>query len=339
MRNHEITKKQPLLNKDGSLREPGWSRSLIQQYSRKDIKAAKFRIKEWDYYLIVNEDFGIAATLSDDGYIGLQSVSLLDFKNKWEHTETILNVFPMGKMKMPSSSISGITQYQDKRLSMKFIVQDHKRILSCQFKNFYENKDLSFEIELDKPTMDSMVIAIPWKDKKKAFYYNQKINCMRASGIVRYDNKTYAFDPKKDFGTLDWGRGVWTYDNTWFWGSGNMDIQGIPFGFNIGYGFGDNSAASENMLFYNHIAHKLDDVIFHIPKDYMQQWTITSSDKRFEMTFTPLLDRAAKISAIIVSSDQHQVFGYLNGIAVLDNGQEIKVQNMLCFLEDVHNKY
>ena len=89
MGNHEVTTPQMLLKEDGSLREPGWSKSLVQQYERSMIKASKFRIKEWDYYLVLNEDFAGAFTLSDDGYIGLQSVSLLNFKEGWEHTETI----------------------------------------------------------------------------------------------------------------------------------------------------------------------------------------------------------------------------------------------------------
>ena len=99
MRNHEVTKVQPLLNADGTLREPGWSRKLCQVYDRNAIKAPKFRIKEWDYYLIISEknNFGVALTLSDDGYIGLQSATLLDFSIPWEHTETILNAFRMGK--------------------------------------------------------------------------------------------------------------------------------------------------------------------------------------------------------------------------------------------------
>ena len=97
MRNHEVTTVQPLLKEDGSLREPGWSKNLVQIYNRNQIKAPKFRIKEWDYYLVLNEEFAGAFTISDDGYIGLQSVSRLNFKEGWEHTETILNPFPMGK--------------------------------------------------------------------------------------------------------------------------------------------------------------------------------------------------------------------------------------------------
>ena len=37
MRNHEVTKVQPLLNESGNLREPGWSRGLVQQYQRRMI--------------------------------------------------------------------------------------------------------------------------------------------------------------------------------------------------------------------------------------------------------------------------------------------------------------
>ena len=78
-RNHEVINTQPLLNEKGELREPGWSRSLIQQYERKAVKAPKWRIKEWDYYLILSDSFAGAFTISDDGYIGLQSVSILVF--------------------------------------------------------------------------------------------------------------------------------------------------------------------------------------------------------------------------------------------------------------------
>ena len=342
MRNHEVTKVQPLLKEDGSLREPGWSRRLYQVYDRNAIKAPKFRIKEWDYYLVLSEknNFGVAFTISDDGYIGLQSVSLLDFSKPWEHTETILNALPMGKLKLPSTSEKGDTVYHDKRLDMEFRVSEGQRRIVCNFKNFLDGKTFSCDITLAEPKMDTMVIATPWKEKKTAFYYNQKINCMRASGKVNFDGKEYVFDPSTDFGTLDWGRGVWTYDNTWYWGSGNMDIDGHSVGFNIGYGFGDTTAASENILFYDGVAHKLDDVKFHIPESgYTDPWKFTSNNGRFEMEFVPIIDRAAKIDIKVIITDQHQVFGRLSGKAVLDDGTVIEVKDMLCFAEDVHNKY
>ncbi len=66
-RNHEVTTAQKLLNADGNIAEPGWSRKQLQVYERSGIRAPKFRIKEWDYYLVLNKDFAAAFTISDDG--------------------------------------------------------------------------------------------------------------------------------------------------------------------------------------------------------------------------------------------------------------------------------
>jgi hypothetical protein len=339
MRNHEVTKVQPLLNNDGSLREPGWSRNPVQTYDRNAIKAPKFRIKEWDYYIILAQDFGIGFTVSDIGYIGLQSVTLFDFTKPKETTNTIIKPLTLGKLRLPSSS-QGNVSYHDKKLDIEYLVTPGNRDIKCEFREFADSKTLTCEINLKQPQMDSLTIATPWSEKKTAFYYNQKINCMRASGKISFDGRDYVFNPETDFGTLDWGRGVWTYENTWYWGSGSGIVEGKPFGFNIGYGFGNTAAATENILYYDGVGHKLDDITFHIPADsYMKPWTFSSSDKRFEMDFIPVIDRAAKISLGVVNTDQHQVFGKMSGKAVLDNGKVLEVKDLLCFAEDVHNKY
>ena len=105
MRNHEVTVAHKLLDVNGKLTEPGWSRTLIQEYSRKDIKKRKTRIKEWDYYYIISNKHKLALclTVSDLGYIGMNSVSLVDLKSAMEKTESVIVPFPMGKTNMPPS--------------------------------------------------------------------------------------------------------------------------------------------------------------------------------------------------------------------------------------------
>ncbi len=357
MRNHEITKRIPLLDGKGNLTEPGWARKLLLEYRRDAIKAPKFRIKEWDYYIVIHdgkkdntESFAAAFTISDDGYVGLQSVSLLhlDEGAADEHTETVLNVFPMGKLRMPETSEEGDVKYEDKRLKMIFKNNGTERRITCSFDNFKDGKTLTAGITLKQDPGDTMVIATPW-DKKAHFYYNQKINCMRASGEVNFDGRTYRFNPEYDYGTLDWGRGVWTYDNTWYWGNGNARVNGHDLGFNIGYGFGNTAAASENIVFIDGVAHKLDDIDFGIPKDkdpkdmdspeYKAPWHFTSSDGRFDAGFIPVLDRYAKMDFKLIVSDQHQVFGRMSGHVILDNGERVDFDDILVFAEKVHNRY
>lgn len=188
-----------------------------------------------------------------------------------------------------------------------------------------------------------MVICTPF-DKPGHFYFNQKILCMRAKGTVTIGNEKYEFSPERSFGLLDWGRGVWTYSNTWYWSAASGLAGGVPFGFNLGYGFGNTSAATENMLFYDGRAHKLSQVTFHIPmrdgkEDYLKPWTFTSDDGRFEMDFVPVLDRASCTDVKLIKSDQHQVFGKFTGKAVLDNGRVIDVKDFMGFAEKVVNKW
>ena len=339
---HEITTAAPLLNEKGDLQEPGYAKKLLPIYRREDIKASAFRIKEWDYYLVNNGRYALALTIADNSYMGLDSISLLDFEEGWEITKSPMSVLPMGKVGLPETSAVGDVEHGGKNYRIRYEnAGEGKRVLTAWMADFGPEGELSAIVELFDEPEESMVIATPFK-KAGHFYYNQKINCMRAKGAVYYGGRVYEFDPEDSFGTLDWGRGVWTYHNTWYWGSASYHIEGVPFGWNIGYGFGDCSAASENMLFYNGKAHKLSQVKFNIPgdeKDFLSPWTFTSDDGRFEMDFVPVMDRASCTDVKLIKSDQHQVFGRFTGTAILDDGTVIEVTDFPGFAEKVENKW
>ena len=107
---HEITTSAPLLGKDGDLLEPGWARSLLPVYRRADIKASPMRIKEWDYYLITDGHIGLALTIADNGYMGLDSISFLHFDEGWEQTTSRMRALPLGKTHLPESSAEGASE-------------------------------------------------------------------------------------------------------------------------------------------------------------------------------------------------------------------------------------
>lgn len=342
---HEVTEAQRLLDDDGQVCEPGWARHPVWKYERQCIAAPAFRIKEWDYYLAVSDHYAAAFTLSDLGYAGLISVSLINLLDRTEHTETVLTPLPMGRMGLGSSSDEGNAEFKNRRIHLKYSVKPERRRIQCIFNNFKDGKKLTADLLMKQPQMDSMCIATPWKENPKAFYYNQKINCMPVKGSVSFDGRDYLFNGKKDMAVLDWGRGVWTYDNIWRWGTCSTWLNGKPFGFNLGYGFSDRSSATENVIFYDGHVHKLEEVTFMLPEneqgasEFMEPWTISSSDGRFEGVFVPILDRSAVISLKVIVSDQHQVFGHLTGTAILDDGTELKMRDVIATIEIVHNRY
>ena len=321
MTQHEITRSIPLLNAAGELTEPGYAKKMLPVYRRRDIKASRLRIKEWDYYLINNGRFALALTVADNGYMGMDSISLLDFEEGWEITASPMSVLPLGRLRMPETSLRGDVRHSGKGYALSFENDGSgRRVLTAQMESFGSRGALSAEIELSETPEESMVICTPFP-KKGHFYFNQKINCLRAAGEVRCGGRVYTFDP---------------------WGSASGVVEGVPFGWNIGCGFGDCSAASENMLFYGGKAHKLSQVRFHIPggeRDFLAPWRFDSDDGRFTMDFVPVLDRASCTDFKLLKSDQHQVFGRFTGTAILDDGREIRVKDFPGFAEKVENKW
>jgi len=341
---HQITKPGPLLDNKGRLREAGWAKSPLLTYDRNAVKAPKARIKEWDYYYIGCDSFGLALTVADNGYMGLDSISFLNFDEGWEITKSPMQAFTMGKKQLPSSSVSGDIRSSGKGYYLAFKNEGSQRILTFRMDDFDRGRPIEGALILQCPETDSMVIATPFEKDRKAFYYNQKINCMPADGKIQLGQEVYEFTSDRCFGVLDWGRGVWTYENTWYWGSASGLAGGVPFGFNIGYGFGNTDMASENMLFFNHKAHKLSRIRFNIPKkdgveDYLSPWTFVTDDRRFDMTFTPVLDRSCKTDFKLLCSDQHQVFGRYSGRCRLDDGTILLITDLFGFAEKVYNKW
>ena len=107
MEQHEITEAGPLLDGQGNLREAGYAKRLLPIYDRNQVKGGALRIKEWDYYLVMNGQFGLALTIADNSYMGLDSVSLLDFWENTQITKSPMRLLPMGSTGMPASSAEG----------------------------------------------------------------------------------------------------------------------------------------------------------------------------------------------------------------------------------------
>lgn len=339
----EITEYGKLLNEQGQLAHPGWARRPVMEYVRKDIKANPLRIKEWDYYLITDGKRGLALTVADNSYMGMYSASWLNFEEPCETTNSVMTVLPMGKTGLPASSAEGDTGFKNRKIDIQFCNNGRERRLYCSFSGFRKKETLEAAVILKEAPQESMVIMIPYAEDPHAFYYNQKINCMKAVGFVSLGSEKYRFD-ESAMGVLDWGRGVWTYANTWYWASASGTLDGHTFGFNLGYGFGDTSAASENVLFYDGRIHKLDRIEFLIPQEngkdaFMNPWKFTSSDGRFEAVFRPLLNRHSDTNVLLIESDQNQVFGRFSGKAELDDGEILTFRDFFGFAEKVRNRW
>ncbi len=328
---HEVTQRQQLLDRAGHILQEGWARHPIWEYDRRAIASGPLRIKEWDYYYIISHEHQVCltVTVSDLGYLGLTAVCLVDLKAGTAVQQDAMRILPLGRTGLSKSSADGIVSFSHKGLEVHIQTQGNRRELSIRAERLSlpsGETGLEADVILTTGEQDeSMNIATSWAENRKAFYLNEKSTCMQAEGTISYGTQQLLLGSPSDLAGLDWGRGRWTYRNRWYWGSTSALIDGVPFGFSIGYGFSDRTPASENVLFYDHTIHKLEEITFCMDtSDYMKPWQFTSSDGRFALQFTPIVDRSSVTDLLIITSRQHQVFGRFSGTVVLDDRRVLK---------------
>ncbi len=333
---NEITKPSDLFNKDGSLVQRGWARKPMLNYNKENIGKGWLRIKEWDHYSILNKQFGFQLTIGDIGYLTQMSYVWLDFENKKRDGKGIFKFFTKSKLLPLSSLTDSIIKFPTKKFKATITKSKNKRILSIEDPKFQE-RGLKGSITLeDNPKMDNTVVVTGYKEDPRLFYYNHKINYMPAEGSLQIGDTSYTFEPETSFGLMDWGRGIWPYKTHWLWGSACGIVNGVPVAFNIGYGFGDLSTHTENIIFYDGKAHKIDEVVFHHQnRDPTKPWKFTSNDDRFNMVLTPLIPHREKLNFGIISLNSSLLHGLYAGDLVLDNGEKIHIEDLLGHAEDI----
>ncbi|HKM29576.1 MAG TPA: DUF2804 family protein, partial [Bacilli bacterium] len=186
MKQTQVTIKDNLLNELGEVKHPGYATSLVLDYDRNMVKAKKSRIKEWDYYFFGDETFGVALTIADNSYMGLVGATIFDFVNHKRYDYKHIIPFPNGKLKMPTDSMQGDIVFQNRKVVFKAINNKDSRELYVNIPKFHKGKAFEFKAQISYLNKDTLVIITPYKDDKKAFYYNQKINNLIAMGTLTF---------------------------------------------------------------------------------------------------------------------------------------------------------
>jgi len=342
---HEVTNNQPLLGKNGRIIEEGWARRPVWKYDRSMVKGTAFRIKEWEYYAIVNQDeqWATAVTFSDLGYAGVFAIAYIDLKTGRVSQTDAIAPLTLGKLGIPATSTENHElAWANKHIRIALVKRGEERhiMYACPSLDLGDGIiGLDVDITLKQPSsLESMTIATSWKKNRTCFYHNEKVNCLGATGTIRRGTALQRLPLGSTFGVLDWGRGKWTYRNTWYWASCSGTVEQVPFGLNLGYGFTDRSPASENVIIYDSVVLKLCEVTFEYGS-YLEEWTIRDDEGRLDLVFQPVADRSSHFNLLLIASEQHQIFGHFSGRCTLDNGNTIVVDKIAGFAEEVANRW
>lgn len=330
----EIRKQTPLLDGSGRLVRPGYARKMVFDYERRKVRGRPFALKEWDFYQVRLGQWILQMTIGHVSYAS--SVSAALFSPATGERHEIGRLAPLSIRNMGNSpDVPHRLEAGGKGWTMAFDRQASQTLLSLR------TQDDSAEIELvlpRDPLDDRMVIATPFA-KPSQFYLNSKEHFYGISGCVRFGDLTVKTS-EGDTALLDWGRGVWPFRQDWYWGCGCGWIGGRRVGFNIGWGFGDLSWATENMFFVDGRAVKLGTLETDMDEREMKRsWRFRDEEGLLDLTMTPVYDNFTTTKLLWVDNSCHQVFGRFDGWARTPEGEKISIEGLEAFVEHAHNRW
>jgi hypothetical protein len=328
----------PLLNPDGSLADIGWARQPLLDCNLENARFSALRIKRWDYYGLTTPTHFYSFTLSDLGYLQMVFAYVIDFEKRTHHEET-LTLPPWGGVSLPRNSTQGESRFDHGKVRLCFSAVAQGRRLEVDWPGF-DGQGLHADVMLAlRPEHESMTIVTPIKGQR--FYYNRKINCLPAQGWIETQGQRVELTPATCLGNLDWGRGVWEYKSFWVWSFASGFLpDGRTLGLNLGFGFGDITAANENAVILDGRVHKLGQVDYIYDRNQLSEaWSMRAPDMRLTLHFTPFYDRVAQTDLKVLSSQVHQLFGVYQGTFQTDDGETIEIKNLIGASEEHHAKW
>ncbi len=167
--------------KKGHIKEEGWARHPIWRYDRSSVKGGRLRIKEWDYYAVINTEkrYAVTATISDLGYAALFAISYIDYDRKAVSQSDALHFFPLGKIGLSASSTEdNQVAWSNTKIRLAFIKKGTKRhlMVACPSLVLPDGSvGLDFDIILTQEAeAESLNIATSWREQRKAFLSQRK---------------------------------------------------------------------------------------------------------------------------------------------------------------------
>lgn len=314
----------------------GYSLTGDAVYDRARIRGALFRLKEWDFYQIADERFCLQLVIGHVSYAGNCNIAFFNHETGERIFERGMTLpLPFRSMHLPENAhADSCLVFSHKDMFLSFKTKGGVRRLVARCDGF------SAEAELTPVVSNSVLVCTPF-ERKREFYLNEKMNLLQAAVNVRFENKSYPFTPDRAFSLLDWGRGVWPFSHEWYWSSVSTVLNGVPFGFNLGCGFGskEKSRGTENIVYYGDTVMKLGDVQILCQDDPMQPWQFFSDDGRFSAVLTPRYDRDTITKMLFVHNRCHQMFGTFEGIFSISGENRIDFSQVTGFAEHAVNHW
>lgn len=295
-----------------------------------------FRLKEWQHFALVNEEYYISLALFNAKTLALAQVCLYDRKSGNIHFYE-KKTLP-GNIRLPQALWNGRASIHQKG----FAIDIHNELTEGLHTIFFkinatkglpavEGRFTCFE---DMRESEPIVVCLPLKENRAM--YSHKYVCP-IEGELTLSGKSILFSRKNSYGLVDIHKGYYPFVMKWHWATaGGFDPEQGLVGLNLTDNqVKDQNAYNENCIWLNGRLHLLPPVRFtFLKEDLYKPWRIQDQDGIVDLTFTPEVIRTVDINALVVKTQYRGPFGSFTGHLKTASQDVIQVNRFFGMCED-----
>ncbi|MDN4172987.1 DUF2804 domain-containing protein [Nocardioides sp. SOB77] len=330
----EITAPVSLTLPDGRL-DPaavGWTRTPL--HTTDGIgrgRVGRGRNKRWEYWAVTTPTHVVALVTSDIDYAAVHGIWLLDRRTGEAVAHDAIGVTGRSAT-LPGTLGAGPVRSRTRQVAIQVDEVEGGTRLRAR----------GPRVEVDvvahrPPGHECLGVVVPWSDR--LFQYTVKDVARPATGTVRLDGVAADVPAGESWATLDHGRGRWPYDVRWNWGAGSGRTDGRVVGIQVGGQWTDGTGSVENALVVDGRLTKIsEELVWDYDRDdWLAPWRVTGTT--VELTFTPFHLKRSVTDLKVFASRTHQCFGHWAGRVRDESGAWVRVEDVVGWAEDVHNRW
>lgn len=296
---------------------------------------SRIRLKEWQHFGIVGEDFYFGFAIVDAKYLGNSFCYFLD-----RATGTVVE---HDRIAPPGTAMVARELRHDEcgfrfmgyEIRIENHLEDSLHAAEVGINGSRGKPGIRAEIEVieDLEKIEPLEMVSRLKGNRPA--YTHKVACP-ARGEITVGARTYSFEQDTGIAIIDVQKTFFPYRTFWDWATcGGHDEAGRIIALNLGRGIETKDEGyCDNCLWVDGKISFLGEADFTLDENaVLDPWHIETAERRCVLDFKPEGERWGRINALVVMSDFHQPYGSFRGTAVDSDGRTHEIRDFFGVVE------
>lgn len=288
------------------------------------VMISNIRIMETLRILFCDDDNIGEIELFGAGYFSFMETTL--WNRKTNHRIAYRRLIFPGLMNIPRSFANSVTACRTRSRFVRIHSRLQKKLIHADFDFLGSDSrppcEGRLEMNLTAPGSADFSAVIPYGVKRRcqaSYQITAPLHGWISTGYddhqIREDTGIGFFDVRKAYFSLRTKIGKMV-------GMGRLDGRIVSFqlGNSVSH---DDSRYNDNILFVDGTAWPLPPVKITRPYGVAGDWIIQDTESMVDLVFTPVSDSARKLSAFVVRTDYHTVYGLFNGVLLTGTGEKL----------------